>query len=190
MIDDESGWNARAKRGDHRAFEILAETYMGRATAVAMGYMGNRDEALDLVQETFYRVYKTLDRFRDGEPFAPWFFRILRNACISYLEKYRKPRHFSTAAVTEEGEPDYQLPDESLTPAVQVERSEAKDVCWQGIAKLPLKHREILILRHFEDMDYARIADVLEIPIGTVMSRLFHARRKLKSILEEGGYLG
>jgi RNA polymerase sigma-70 factor (ECF subfamily) len=190
MTEEETAWISRAKRGDQRSFELLVERFMGRATAVAMGYVGNRADALDLAQEAFYRVYKSLDRFRDGEPFAPWFFRILRNACITYLEKYRKPGHRSLSGDPERDIPDYEIPDESLTPEVLVDRDEAKVELWKAIARLPLKHREILLLRHFEDLEYARIAEVLSIPIGTVMSRLFHARRKLKDEMVKGGYLG
>src|SRR5262245_52567172 len=89
---------AGAKHGDHASFEALVDRYMRSAIAVAQGYVGNREDALDLAQEAFYRVFKTLDRFREGEPFAPWFFQILRNACLSFLEKYRKRRAISIHA--------------------------------------------------------------------------------------------
>ena len=81
-----------AKRGHAESFEALVDRYMGPAIHVAMGYTRNRDDAVDLAQEAFFRVFKSLDRFRDGEPFAPWFFRILRNACLSFLEKRRRRR--------------------------------------------------------------------------------------------------
>ena len=76
------------------------------------------------------------------------------------------------------------LPDGALTPSQRIERSELKQKFWQALEKLPLKHREILILRHFEELEYAAIAEVLQIPIGTVMSRLYHARQKLRQLLE------
>ncbi len=101
---------AGAKNGDPGSFEQLVECYMGRGIQVAMGYVGNRDDALDMAQEAFYRVYKSLDRFREGQPFAPWFFRILRNACLSFLAKHRKPGHFSLQSRTEDGS-DHELAD-------------------------------------------------------------------------------
>lgn len=172
-----------AKHGDRTSFETLVERFMGRAMTVAMSYVGNRDDALDLSQEAFYRVYKSLDRFREGEPFAPWFFRILRNACLNFLEKRRRRRAFSIHAVDPDGQ-DFPLPDGTFDPVASVESSEAQRQLWKGFETLSLKHREIIWLRHFEDMDYATIAQILEVPIGTVMSRLFHARQKLKLTLE------
>ena len=174
---------AGAKHGDHSSFESLVDRFMGRAMSVAMSYVGNRDDALDLSQEAFYRVYKNLDRFREGEPFAPWFFRILRNACLNFLDKRRRGRTFSIHAKEPDGQ-DFPIPDGTFDPIASAESSEAQRQLWKAFQRLALKHREIIWLRHFEDMDYASIAKILDIPIGTVMSRLFHARQKLKQALE------
>ncbi|MHC5063006.1 MAG: RNA polymerase sigma factor [Planctomycetota bacterium] len=183
-IADETRLIAGAKNGDPGSFEQLVDLYMGRGIQVAMGYVGNREDALDMAQETFYRVYKSLDRFRDGEPFAPWFFRILRNACLNFLAKHRKPGHFSLQAKSDE-EKDYDLPDGiNLGPPSQVEMQESHRQFWRALEKLGMNHREIIMLRHFEELDYAAIAKVLDIPIGTVMSRLYHARQKLRAALE------
>lgn len=172
-----------AKHGNHASFETLVDHYMGSAIGVAMGYAGNRADALDLAQEAFYRVYKNLDRFREGERFAPWFFRILRNACLNFLDKRRRRRTFSIHGADDDQQ-DYPLPDGSLSPHGAVEVKESQRVFWKGLAQLTLKHREIIMLRHFEELDYAAIAEVLQIPIGTVMSRLFHARQRLRQVLE------
>lgn len=174
---------AGAKHGDHSSFETLVDQYMGKAVTIAMSYVGNRDDALDMAQEAFYRVYKTLDKFREGEPFAPWFFRILRNACLNFLDKRRRRRALSIHA-RDDDRPDMALPDSSSGPAQQAETGEASVQFWLALKKLSLNHREIIMLRHFEDLEYAAIAQVLEIPIGTVMSRLFHARQKLRQVLE------
>ncbi len=175
-----------AKHGDPHSFEALVDRYMGRATRVAYGYVGNRDEALELAQEAFFRVFKALDRFRDGEPFAPWFFRILRNACISYIQKHRKPGHFSMHQTGRDGDDTkIEFADaRTITPDQHAELSETQKQFWACMEKLSMNHREIIMLRHFEDLEYAAIAEVLEIPIGTVMSRLYHARRKLRDVIE------
>ena len=175
---------ADAKRGAPSSFEALVERYMRSAVNVAMGYTGNRDDALDLAQEAFYKVFKHLDRFREGERFAPWFFQILRNTCLSFLEKRRPARRAFSIHAADADHEDYPLPDGALGPGAQAEQSEAQRELWKAIERLSLKHREIILLRHFEDMDYAGIAVVLGIPIGTVMSRLFHARQKLRQELE------
>ncbi|MCA8940984.1 MAG: sigma-70 family RNA polymerase sigma factor [Planctomycetes bacterium] len=175
-----------AKHGDAQSFEILVQRYIGRAIRVAYGYVGNRDEATELAQEAFFRVYKSLERFRDGEPFAPWFFRILRNACITYIQKHRRKGHFSKDQVRrDESDSSFELPDQHTTsPHEDAELSETQRQLWSCLEMLSVNHREIIMLRHFEDLDYAAIAEVLDIPIGTVMSRLYHARRKLRDLIE------
>jgi len=174
---------AGAKHGDHGSFETLVDHYMGRAVAVARGYVGNREDALDMAQEAFYRVFRALDRFREGERFAPWFFKILRNTCLNFLDKRRRRRALSIHGQTED-DLDIPVPDDAPHPGEDSEAREIHKELWRGLEKLPMKHREIILLRHFQELDYQAIADVLEIPIGTVMSRLFHARRKLRDVME------
>lgn len=157
---------------------------MPRAIRVAHGYTGNREDAIDMAQEAFYRVYKSLDRFRDGEPFAPWFFRILRNTCFNYMDRRRTARALSIhPADPDKPGIDLHDPDPSSGPE-QAEAAERREMVWDAMQILSVNHREILVLRHFENLEYAAIADVLDIPIGTVMSRLFHARKKLAAALE------
>lgn len=180
---------AGAKHGDHASFEELVDRYMGKAMTVARAYVFNREDALELAQEAFYRVYRSLDRFREGEPFAPWFFKILRNTCLSHLQKHRKRKQVSLDAPM--GEDDAPMPyaDPTATrPEANAESNEEGRVLRQAIDSLALMHKEILVLRHFEELDYASIAEVLDIPLGTVMSRLYHARRKLKDALD--AYMG
>lgn len=183
---------AGAKQGDHASFEELVERYMNKALTVARSYVQNRDDALDMAQEAFYRVYRSLDRFREGEPFAPWFFRILRNTCLSFLEKRRHRRRQRSLDAPMPGRDDEAAPlppdPHSPRPEVESETGEERTMVLAALDTLPLPHREILVLRHFEELDYQSIAQVLAIPIGTVMSRLFHARRRLKGALD--GYMG
>lgn len=174
---------AGAKHGDHGSFETLVDHYMGRAIAVARGYVGNREDALDMAQEAFYRVFRALDRFREGERFAPWFFKILRNTCLSFLDKRRRSRSFPIHGQTEE-DSDVPVSDGAPGPGENSALRETHRELWKCLQELPMKHREIILLRHFQELDYQSIADVLEIPIGTVMSRLFHARRKLREIMQ------
>ena len=174
---------AGAKHGDHGNFQTLVDLYMGRAIGVARGYVGNRDDAVDMAQDAFYRVYKHLDRFREGERFAPWFFRILRNCCLNFIDRRRRSRQVSMHG-KDDDDTGIPLPDDAQGPAAAMEDLEVNREIWSAMEKLRLKHREIILLRHFQEMDYAAIAEVLEIPIGTVMSRLFHARKQLKVLLD------
>lgn len=174
----------RARRGDHRSFEALVDRYMGKSVMIAVSYVRNRDDALELAQEAFYRVFKALDSFREGEPFAPWFYRILRNTCLNFLEKRRLRRTTSIHGHGED-EGDLPLPAGCLQPHEAAVGGETRRQFWLALEQLPQKHREILLLRHFDELDYQSIADVLQIPIGTVMSRLFHARQKLRNLMSD-----
>jgi RNA polymerase sigma-70 factor (ECF subfamily) len=176
-----------AKQGDPRCFEALVERYMGRAIHVAMGYVRNRDDAADLAQEAFLRVHRSFERFRDGEPFAPWFFKILRNACLNFLDKRKLRRAVSLDTHDGDGETRrLEVADpRALAPVDSAQLNEAQLAFWAALDELSAAHREIIFLRHIEDLDYAQIAEILDIPVGTVMSRLFHARRRLRGLLEK-----
>jgi RNA polymerase sigma-70 factor (ECF subfamily) len=174
-----------AKHGDRTAFDELVETVRGQAFHVARGLVGSRDDALELAQEAFLKTYRARETYRDGEPFLPWFHRILRNTCYSFLRKHRKlkksslsPRFGDPGA---DGDADWELADDDAPlPSEGAEREERGQIFWRAFRALRARDREILALRHFEELAYQEIADTLEIPIGTVMSRLFHARRRLR----------
>jgi len=175
----------RAKEGDRDAFDRLVEALRGRAFAVAKSLVGSHEEALDLSQEAFLKTYRARDTFRDGEPFLPWFHRILRNTCFSYLRKAKRRRSQSLAA---RGEDDEEIAhdlvdDRTPLPSEAAESTERTRLFWESFQELSDRDREILGLRHFKDLPYQDIANTLEIPVGTVMSRLFHARRRLRERL-------
>lgn len=184
-----SAWMTRAKRGDPAAFDELTSALRTRAFQLARGWVGSREDALELSQEAFLKTYRARDTYREGEPFLPWFHRILRNTCFSFLRSTKRLRPRSLSGGREEGEPDWDITDaESPAPADGIGDEERRTVFWQGFRRLPARDREILGLRHFQELSYSEIARVLEIPEGTVMSRLFHARRRLREALE--GYFG
>lgn len=174
---------AGAKHGDHGNFQTLVDLYMAKAIGVAMGYTRNRDDAIDMAQDAFYRVYRHLDRFREGERFAPWFFRILRNCCLNFIDKRKRSRQVSMHPKNDD-DPGISLCHPGPDPTDVLEDKEINREIWAAIDELPLKHREILLLRHFQGLDYAAIAEVLEVPIGTVMSRLYHARKKMQVLMD------
>ena len=178
-----------AKRGDREAFDRLVAKVRGQAFHVARGYVGSRDDALELSQEAFMKTYRARETFREGEPFMPWFHRILRNSCYSFLRQNGRMKkrslnsRFGNEAADDEG--DWDIVDEGPEPSAGIETNERAQAFWKGFNLLSARDREILSLRHFKDLRYQAIADTLEIPIGTVMSRLFHARRRLREALEE-----
>jgi RNA polymerase sigma-70 factor (ECF subfamily) len=175
------------KQGDARAFDELVESLRGRAFHVARGLTGSRDDAMDLAQEAFLKVYRARDTFREGEPFLPWFHRILRNTCFSFLRDRRRLRERSVSshsAGADDDEGDFEILDDAPGPSAHIEADERASEFWRAFKSLAARDREILALRHFKELSYRDIAVALDIPEGTVMSRLFHARRRLREGLK------
>jgi RNA polymerase sigma-70 factor (ECF subfamily) len=173
-----------AKNGEREAYGHLVRRYMQRAYYAALFLLGNEEDARDLSQDAFARAYRNLSRFDCTRPFYPWFYRILRNLCINRLRS-RSRRGISLPIDTEPGEPGVDLVDPGYDPSVLAEQSETLERFWREVSRLRPKLREIIILRHVEDLSYREIAETLEIPIGTVMSRLNAARKQLRDSLED-----
>ena len=174
-----------ARSGDREAFDRLCESVRELAFRLAQSLVGSRDDALDLAQEALLRTYRARESFREGEHFLPWFRRILRNTCYSWLRRHGKLRARGASAGDEDQElGDWELadPDASvpLDPLLAEERGQAFR---RALARLGANDREILVLRHYRELTYKELAHVLAIPEGTVMSRLFHARRRLREQL-------
>jgi RNA polymerase sigma-70 factor, ECF subfamily len=173
--------------GDSDAYREIVDRYQRRAISIAMGYVKNMEDAQDLVQDAFIKAYRSLERFEVGSSFYTWFYRIVVNVCIDHFRKQKKRR-----AV--EYDDSYQRRDvadqhsltgntRDLQPHMQNERQEINDALQGALSTLSDKHREVIILREVDDLSYEEIADVLECHIGTVMSRLHHARKKLQEAL-------
>jgi RNA polymerase sigma-70 factor (ECF subfamily) len=173
--------------GSAKAFEAIVKKYMKQAYFIALGLVGNHDDAMDLSQEAFFRAYSNIDRFNPKRKFFPWFYQILKNLCFSHLRKgiYRKHNSLETV---DEGNVSTQV-NPQFNPSAIAERNETKDLLWQAISQLNEKHREVIILRHFQDLSYEQIAQIIMCARGTVMSRLYHARKELKCIMnkQKGG---
>ncbi len=170
--------------GDPDAFDQLARSLRGRAFQVARSLVGSHDDALDLCQETFLKVFRARATYRPEQPFLPWFHRILRNTCFSFLRKHRRLRKHSLTVVTSDGEElDWEIVDPAPGPVAGAEADEHKRLFREAMQRLSARDREILALRHFKELAYKEIAASLGIPEGTVMSRLFHARRRLREAL-------
>lgn len=185
------------------AFEGIVKRHMKDAYFIALGLVGNREDALELSQEAFYRAYKHFDQLNSKGKFFPWFYQILRNLCFSHLRKRRvrkdyQVRNSECGARSNDGEssspseirdPPSDDPADHFDPEMVAQRNETKDRIWRAISQLDDKHREVIVLRHFQDMSYDEMAQVLFCNRGTVTSRLFYARQRLKEILdhEKGG---
>jgi len=179
-MDPESDLAARVKRGDVQAFGALVERYKERAYMVALGLVGNSDDAMDLSQEAFVRAFRGMRTFREGQEFYPWFYAILRNTCFNFLRSARVTRETSLEAARESG---FDVQDPRPDPAAAFERRETADMVSRELHRLEPVHREMLVLRHYESLSYREMAEVLGCPVGTVMSRLYAARQALRARL-------
>ena len=180
-MQDDTELMRRAKRGDVAAFGVLVERYKERAYMIALGIVGTPEEAMDVSQDAFVSAWRSARTFRDGRPFYPWFYAILRNKCFNSLRRARVRRESSLDAAREAG---FEVRDDAPGPGALAERNELRQLLLRELARLDPVHREIILLRHFEELSYKEIASVLGCPLGTVMSRLSAARRALRSRLE------
>ena len=170
----------KARQGDKDAFGMLVRSYMKPAYSCALALVGSHDEALDLSQQAFIRAWQSIARFEPGKRFFTWYYRILRNLCLNSLRDGKlHARPFSAY----ECAPD--IADTGDTPDESLQRTQLRDAVRDAIARLRPEDREILHLREFEERSYAEISELLECPMGTVMSRLYYARKHLKDLLEE-----
>ena len=171
------------KNGDGEAFDELVSKLRGRAFAVARSFVGSRDDAMELTQEAFLKTYRARDTYRESDPFLPWFHRILRNTCFSFLRKHKRLKRTSLTGCPDEDESDWEIEADVPDPSAGAEHGEAVEALTRSFERLSSRDREILTLRHFQELSYREIANSLGIPEGTVMSRLFHARRRLRDEL-------
>ncbi len=179
-FDDEALVVEKAASGDRRAFGELVTAYQRRAYGVAYGFVRNREDALELAQDSFVRAFKAMPGFAVGKPFYPWLHRIIRNACLNHLKKRKIRKETSLDKLLESG---YEARSDLGDPEKDAELAELRQAIAAAIGLLNEEHREILLLRHFQEQSYSEIAECLEIPQGTVMSRLYAARRSLKKEL-------
>lgn len=171
----------RAQGGDRAAFGALVNRYMRRAYFGALGLLGSHEDALDVSQEAFARAFRARRSIDPTRPFFPWLYQILRKLCFNVGRDRRTRRK-----LLEQARP--WLVSEARVrgtndPAREAERSELRDRVATAIQDLPAGQREIIVLREFDGLSYAEIAEVTGIPLGTVMSRLHTARRSLAKTL-------
>lgn len=170
----------RCKAGDSQAYNVLVKKYMQRAYYTALAYVGNHDSARDLSQDAFVRAYRVIKKIDENRNFFTYYYRILRNLCFNFIrDRKRHARLFS-----EVGERVQSIQNSDLSPEMALLKKEQKEMVWKAIGQLKPDHREVIVLKEFRDHSYEEIAELLGIPAGTVMSRLYHARKSLKEKLE------
>ena len=169
----------RCSQGNELAWEVLVRQYQGRICAIAYGYLGDQDEAFDLAQEIFVRVYQRLHTCDDPEKFISWLTRIARNACIDHLRrmKARPPRQDIPA------DEMHNLAGGSSNPEQDWVRNSRKKMVFKAMQELSEINREIILLKDIQELPLDEIATMLDLPVGTVKSRSNRARIELARII-------
>jgi RNA polymerase sigma-70 factor (ECF subfamily) len=173
-----------AQKGDMQAFEELVARHRDKVYARAFSMMRNEDEALDLSQDAWVKGWQRLHQFQGDSSFATWMTRIVINLCLDQLRKLKRKRAESLEAMEEDaGGIERHMEVVMPNPTAGLESAEMRQRIDRALAQLSHEHRTVLILHEFEQMEYKDIAKQVDCSIGTVMSRLFYARRRMASLL-------
>lgn len=173
-----------AQKGDMAAFEELVARHRDKIYARAFSMLRNEDDAIDLSQEAWVKGWQRLHQFQGDSSFATWMTRIVINLCLDQLRKNKRVKNESIDEMNEEtGGVERQMPVITPNPTEGLERTELRARIDKALGQLSYEHRTVLILHEFEELEYKLIAKKMGCSIGTVMSRLFYARRKMAALL-------
>ncbi|GDY20020.1 RNA polymerase subunit sigma-24 [Verrucomicrobiota bacterium] len=173
-----------AKRGDMVAFEELVARHRDKIYARAFSMMRNEDDATDIAQEAWVKGWQRLKQFHGDSSFTTWMTRIVINLCLDQLRKHKRQRAESIEHLDEElGGVERQMPIVSANPTAGLEREELRKRIDRAMSQLSYEHRTVLVLHEFEELEYKEVAKIMGCSIGTIMSRLFYARRKMATLL-------
>ncbi len=162
------------KKGNREAYQEIVSRYMKTAYYICLGLVHNHQDALDISQEAFIRAFRRIKSFNAERRFFPWFYQLMKNLCIDHLKRTSRMKEVPLDGI--------QVLDEKK------EDEEMKRVLWKGIEELAFEQREVIILRYFRQFSYQEISEIVGKPIGTVMSSLYYAKKRLKVIVAK--YLG
>jgi RNA polymerase sigma-70 factor (ECF subfamily) len=174
----------RAREGDRAAFRVLVERHQRASYALAMGMLRHEADARDALQEAFLKAFRNLGNFHGEAAFSTWLYRIVTNACIDRRRR-RKVTVEADDATIGSVDSSPTLAVAPRNPHRELERARLGERIQAALSKLPDYHRDAVVLREIEGLSYAEIAEATGVSIGTVMSRLFHARQKLQAALAD-----
>jgi RNA polymerase sigma-70 factor (ECF subfamily) len=189
LLDEDQTLIKKTLRGDRKAFEELMRKYEKKIFSFVVRMVRNEDTAVDLTQDFFFKIFTVLDKYNFEYKFSTWAYRICYNLVIDHIRKNQAPVD--------------SLDDESVTARDLLEsdnvsredgfkalsRSETRDYVWRVVDQIPLKFRELILLRYIQDLKYEEIADITSLPVGTVKNRIFKAKEILKKEMEKDGML-
>ena len=173
------------QRGDPHAYEQLIRCYQTQVYSLAMRMLSNPEDAADVTQETFIRVFRTIDKFRGDASFSTWIYRVTSNLCLDWLRRRKRQALSSDTPVSWEHETvPREMADNSPNPEDLVTTAELRQEIQSALSQLESYHRLAVILRDVQGLSYEEVAGILNLPLGTVKSRINRGRRQLRKILQ------
>jgi RNA polymerase sigma-70 factor (ECF subfamily) len=168
--------NSLSKK-ENKEYAVLVKVNMKRAYFAALGLLGNHDEAMEASQIAFVKAYKNFKKFDKSKNFFTWYYKILRNLCLNILRDTKRKKEINFIVYMENEE-------NSIGLQTEIESRDLNQKLEKALMELDAKDREIIILKEFEYLSYKEISELLEMPMGSVMSRLYYARKKLSEKLK------
>jgi RNA polymerase sigma-70 factor (ECF subfamily) len=185
-LGDESTFVSLLKQGHEDAFRVLVRRYETRVFSIAYGITLDREESLDIVQEVFLKVYQNIHTFREESRLSTWLHRITVNLCLNWKKRWkRRFRWHHQPLERDESGNDLKSGTEAHYPDALYEKKEFEKIFWDRLNELPEKTRAVFVLKEVEGLSYDEIAKTLGVRTGTVSSRLFYARKRLKKSLKQ-----
>lgn len=175
----------KSVKGDINAFEILIDKYQKRSYNIALKMLKNPDDAKDVSQEAFIKIFKYINKFNFKSSFSTWMYRIVVNTCIDYIKKNKNTYSLDNPIKYEGGEIKREIKDDSKNPEDIYDKEMTKELVHKSIDKLDEIHKTVIILRDIEGFSYKEISEILEVSIGTVKSRIKRGRDNLRNIIKE-----
>jgi RNA polymerase sigma-70 factor, ECF subfamily len=175
----------RAQGGDRSAFDGLISRYEVKAFQYAFRLTRNSEEASDVVSDAFIRVYNAIGNFKGQSSFSTWLYRILTNCFLDIRKKAKPVSSLDVASQSGNGEIERQIEDTKPTPHDETERTEREERMERAVNKLPEYQRAMIVMYHIDMLTYEEISEALDLPIGTVKSRLNRARLTLRDLLQK-----
>jgi RNA polymerase sigma-70 factor (ECF subfamily) len=188
VAQDDIALVRRCQKGDALAFEQLVIKYRSKVFSMIYGMVQNEQDAWDLAQEGFIKAWRSIHRFKGQASFYTWLYRIVTNVAIDSLRRkgFKKTAEFDDDIAANEVAPGSKtVPTPDPMPHQGLEREEIRQRIEQAISKLSPEHRAVIVMKEIEELQYNEIAQALGCSIGTVMSRLFYARKKLQTLLKD-----
>lgn len=187
-MTDEKRLVKRAQRGDTAAFEELVTAHEARIYSLCLRMTGNREDAYDLTQESFLKIWRKLDSFNQDASFGTWAYRLASNTCIDFLRKEKKRRDVPLFSEDDDGEEtQLLLPDQRYDPEAIVQQRDLQASLEAALESLEPQYRQILTLRELCGLSYSEIGSQLQLKEGTVKSRLARAREQVRKFISSGG---